>query len=478
MSDPDPIIKPSIPPGTSIGRYAVTRRLGQGGMGSVYEARHVDLGRRVAVKTLSRALSDNPDFIERFLREGRIAAQIEHPHVVGVTDVGTHEGIPFLVMEFLEGRDLGELLKDRGRLSVAQTIEILLPVIAALAVVHEAGLVHRDLKPGNVFLCSGAHGKVHPKLLDFGIAKPNREESFTLTKSVEILGTPLYMAPEQIRNPREIDARADVYSLGIILYECVTGELPFEIENTSLFDLLATIVAGKIRKPRSLVPELSEAFEAVVLQAMAADRRDRFRSVGELGAALMPFAPPTLRGVWEGVFASQKASFVDTVASKPELKLQEADRIVTRPSDRPAPEPPVQAGSAPKSPATPASGRSRAILFAAALVGIGGVGAVAMAWRSGATAATPTPSSATPSAATSLPPSASATAGPTAPTAPSSAPAVSEVPTDSPHASVTGVVKRGPAPAGSRGLATPPSSPPSAQATIRPAPSAGHYVVE
>jgi eukaryotic-like serine/threonine-protein kinase len=302
----DPLSQPrssderDLPEGTTFGKYTLKRVLGRGGMGTIYEAIHETLHKRVALKTLARAMSTQGDTAERFVREAKTAARLHHPHVVDITDVGIEDGIPYMVMEYLEGEDLAAVYERECPLPVSRAVDVLLPVIAAVSSAHAEGIVHRDLKPHNVFLARTKDGIIHPKLLDFGISKVLEDAGGALTNSSTFLGTPGYMAPEQVTASKAADARADQYALAVILYQGLTGRLPFE--QGPLYQLLHAIVNDPFPSPRELRPELPEDLEAVILHAMRRSREDRFPSVRDLGAALLPFAGASQRSVWEPVF--------------------------------------------------------------------------------------------------------------------------------------------------------------------------------
>jgi eukaryotic-like serine/threonine-protein kinase len=275
-------------PGAVLGAYVLEHRLGQGGMAAVFAGRHRALGKRVAIKMLLPHNAARAEIARRFVREGEAAARLDHPHVVGVSDVGTDaRGAPFLVMEYLDGEDLGALLKRRGRLDVEQTADLLIPVLSAVAAAHDAGIVHRDLKPQNIFLAR-ERNEVVPKVLDFGISKLLDGDNLDLTGTGAILGTPYYISPEQAQGVRKLDARTDQFSLGVIMYECVTGKRPFD--GSSLYSVIANIVSVPHAPPRKLVHPLEPRFEAIVNRALAKDPGARFADARAFGRALLPFA--------------------------------------------------------------------------------------------------------------------------------------------------------------------------------------------
>ncbi|HVR60903.1 MAG TPA: serine/threonine-protein kinase [Polyangia bacterium] len=293
----------TLPPGTTLGRYELRRLIGRGGMGAVYEAIHRDLKKRVAVKTLLPALAANPEAKARFLREGEAASRIRHPNVVDVTDMGEEGSVIYLVMELLQGEDLAAAIQRQGPLPIAQTADVLLPVLAAIASAHERGVVHRDLKPENIFLARSEYGALVPKVLDFGISKVvDAAQRAALTGTAVTLGTAFYLPPEQLRGSRQADARGDQYALGAILYECVTGRRAFD--GDSLYAVLKAVGDGIYTPPRVLRADLPAALEATIARALDARPGARFPSVWDLGAALLPFASPPVELMWRGFFAA------------------------------------------------------------------------------------------------------------------------------------------------------------------------------
>ncbi|NLE85294.1 MAG: protein kinase [Myxococcales bacterium] len=271
-------------------KYVVDRVLGQGGMGVVVAASHATLNQRVALKFLLPDACDHPGAVERFLREARAAVQIQSEHVARVIDVGTLDtGSPYMVMEFLEGHDLARELELRGSLPPEEIAEYLLQACEAIAEAHSLKIVHRDLKPANLFLSHRKDGSRIVKVLDFGISKAVREGEAHLTQTATMMGSPLYMAPEQIRNAKAVDARADVWSLGVILHEALSGRVPFGGETLS--GVLASIIADAPEPLSSLRPDLPEGLTALVARCLEKDPARRIQDVAELAELLAPFAP-------------------------------------------------------------------------------------------------------------------------------------------------------------------------------------------
>ncbi len=264
------------------GKYRLERPLSAGGMGSVWVARHVNLGSRVAVKFMAPTYATSSTFLARFEREARIAASLQSPHVVYVQDYGIDDDTPFLVMELLQGEDLGTRLQRVGRLSLVDATLILVQAGKAIRRAHEAGLVHRDLKPANLFLVRVEEEQEEVvKVLDFGIVKETRAHlTDEVTRTGELLGSPHYMSPEQVRGEKDVDQRSDLWSLGVILFCAVTGELPFQGEQ--LGAVIANILVTPVPSASRLAPDLPPAIDAFFARALARDRAQRFQSIGEM----------------------------------------------------------------------------------------------------------------------------------------------------------------------------------------------------
>ena len=268
--------------GTRVGNYQITRQIGQGGMGSVYEAAHPNIGSRVAVKVLSKQCADNPSLVERFFSEARAVNVIRHERIVSVLDLDQLEdGRPYIVMELLEGQSLSNLMSVHGAFPLGTAVNLLLELLDALFAVHQHGIVHRDLKPDNILVTKTGHLKV----VDFGIAKLRPELGGVEggTRTGALMGTPLYMAPEQAAG-RAVDARADLYSAGVVLFEMVTGQRPFAAN--SLYELLKAHVERMPPQPTSLRAGIPPSLENVLLRALQKDPAHRYQSAREFSTAL------------------------------------------------------------------------------------------------------------------------------------------------------------------------------------------------
>ena len=280
------------------GRYALQSLIGEGGMASVWRARDQTLERPVAVKLLyARDERDKQRLVQQFLREARIAASVHHRNVISIVDFGSTDGQqPFMVMELLEGETLGARLHRDPPLPLGEALQIAVLTLRGLTAVHDAGIIHRDLKPDNVFLARDRSGGVYPKILDFGISRSmeprSGRRSALTTREGMIVGTPEYMSPEQARGLREIDRRCDVYSMGAILYQSLTGRLAFTNENVG--DLIIQIVTGALKPVHEVSPGVPRAISDVVSKAMARLPADRFRDAAEMQQALMQAAQGTL----------------------------------------------------------------------------------------------------------------------------------------------------------------------------------------
>jgi tRNA A-37 threonylcarbamoyl transferase component Bud32 len=406
------------------GRYRTIRLLGMGAMGVVVEAEHVHLKTRVALKFLL-AQKSTQAIHERFLREARAAGVLRSQHVTRVSDFGMLEtGAPFMVMELLEGRDLSAVL-ERGTLPIADAVECVLQACEAVAEAHRAGIVHRDLKPANLFLATNADGSPCLKVLDFGVSKFTTD-SVKMTVEGQIMGSPLYCSPEQLQGKLDVDARSDIWALGIILYELVAGRTPFHSENMQ--GLTTNILVKPPTPLKTYLPSVPPGFEAILLRCIDKDPAQRWPNVASFAAALIAYAPP--RAV---PYAARVAS-VQGVTVEPSLlaEVSTREQAMLRASQPARGVPELTAAIATTTGATsrqlsaaaPAqSHKARAaavVVIGLLAVGLGGVGA--MRWRTGnavpaasadATAATIAPPPLVASAVVSVEPPPSLVVSPT-----------------------------------------------------------------
>jgi serine/threonine-protein kinase len=314
------------------GKYRVEKVLGVGGMGVVVAAHHIALDEKVAIKFLLPETLRNAEAVARFMREARAAVKIKSEHVAHVSDVGQLEnGAPYMVMEYLQGGDLADWLRQRGPLAIEQAVDFVLQACVAVAEAHALGIVHRDLKPANLFCLLGADGQLAIKVLDFGISKLTNEAAMgdvsSMTKTTAVMGSPFYMSPEQLNSAKMVDSRADIWALGVVLYELIAGRPPFDAP--SVMELAIRIANDPPRPLGEYRPDAPPELDATIRKCLEKDRNNRFRNVAELALALLPFGPrrskarvERISGIIQAAGLSQSA--LDVPVSPPQADLSAA----------------------------------------------------------------------------------------------------------------------------------------------------------
>ncbi len=315
------------------GKYRVDRVLGVGGMGVVVAAHHLELDERVAIKFLLPAVLDHGEAVARFAREARAAVKIKSEHVAKVTDVGKLEnGAPYMVMEYLDGSDLSAWLAQRGALPVEQAVEFVLQACEAIAEAHALGIVHRDLKPANLFVTRRPDGALSVKVLDFGISKmtgPSGPGSGpAMTRTSALMGSPLYMSPEQMQSSRDVDVRGDIWALGVILYELISGAPPFVAE--TMTELVLKVVQGAAPQPLGARrPDAPPGIQQVIFRCLERDRARRYESIAELATALFPYGPPRSKTSVERISGVLRASGLSASALAPPPSAEQAKSVAS-----------------------------------------------------------------------------------------------------------------------------------------------------
>jgi eukaryotic-like serine/threonine-protein kinase len=305
-------------------RYSILDKIGEGGMGEVYLAEHVKMGRKLALKVLNRSGADHPALVSRFAREAANASRITHPNVVTIYDFGeTSEGVFYLAMEYVEGINLSRVIRRDGRLSLDRARRIAVEITSALSAAHEQGVVHRDLKPDNILIGRDPGRLAYTKVVDFGIAKAMDGSRHDLTQTGSVIGTPQYMSPEQLMG-EAVDARTDIYALGCVLYEMMTGKPPFVDSESPL--KLARRLTEDAPDPRTLVPDLPADFSAVVLKSLARVAADRFQTAAEMRQALAALPLDELQPTAGAAVTTGTASAVST--QRRHVEVSEALHVV------------------------------------------------------------------------------------------------------------------------------------------------------
>ena len=349
--------------GRTIGKYRIVRLIAEGGMGVVLEAVHEAIGKKVALKFLHPRFLLDREMRKRFSREAKAAAGIGHENIINIIDIDQEEesGATYIVMEYLEGKNLGQWIEEKGQLPVEWTVDLTLQILSALNACHCLGIIHRDMKPENIFITKRANGTDLVKLLDFGTAKIKAAGTASiLTGEGTVLGTPHYMSPELLEGGDKFDFRTDVYSCGVMFYQCLTGKLPFDARR--LIGIYHAIMNDTPEAPQFLRPDLPDELVEVVMKSFARDRDHRYANAVEMAAALEPFG--------SGVFALK-----DEMAKGEELAKTARGRLgPISDSARTVPEAEFKAEDTADVPDRPPGGRGKIIALIAAgllLLGLG-----------------------------------------------------------------------------------------------------------
>jgi serine/threonine-protein kinase len=433
------------------GKYRVERILGAGGMGVVVAAQHIQLDEKVALKFLLPEALKVPEAVARFDREARAAVKIKSEHVARVTDVGKLEsGSPYMVMEYLQGGDLAGMLEKTGRLPVQRAVDFVLQACEAIAEAHSLGIVHRDLKPANLFCIKSPNGQLSIKVLDFGISKmTSATENVQMTRTTAVMGSPVYMSPEQMQTSKGVDARTDIWSLGVILHELLAGTVPFDSQTVTE---LAIRVATEPPPPvTSVRPEVPAGLEQAIFKCLEKPRERRFQDIAELAAAIAPFGTRHAQGSLERIQGTLGPLLAPTRLSA---------------------EPPETTAASGASPASSTQGSwnvtgSATKAKSKAVVGIAGAAAVAALVVAGVLFMKRAPAPVAPANPAPPAPAVSATPAPLPP--PAASVALVAVPDPAPSASVAAVTSSSPPPNPAAPRPAAPQRPAAAPAPAAPA---------
>lgn len=377
------------------GRYAIERAIAEGGMGLVFAARHADLDELVAIKFLKPEFARQPEIIGRFAREAKACTKIKSEYVAKVLDVGVNPTRgPYIVMEYLEGEDLSELLARDGKLPPERAVELILQCCEALAQAHALGIIHRDIKPENLFVVKNESAVPTLKVLDFGVSKTALTgkifgNELSVAKTQSLLGTPLYMSPEQLRGKIDIDPDSEVWAVGAVLYELVTGEAPFT--GNTVTEVCASVLETIPRPPIERAPQVMPELQAVIMKCLEKTPTNRYKTIAELAVALQPFGPKRSRMAVERAIEAAKAAgqVASTLTSVPSMAPPSA------PSSTKTPFPLANTlgGAGAPSFAPAQQNRTKQFLIGGAVVLLLGVAGISFAMR-GSTPSTPPPAAA------------------------------------------------------------------------------------